>query len=156
MLAHMVAALVAPLLVRWIGRGAFYPLAVVPAASAVWLATFDPRTLGDAPVEVSVPWIPAFGIDLAFRLDTLSWVLGLIATGIGAMVLRCTARATSRTPSLGWAASPACSPPSPARWWVWSWPTTSWWSTPSGSSPPSSPICWWATTRTSRPPAVRR
>ncbi|OFT62648.1 NADH:ubiquinone oxidoreductase [Brachybacterium sp. HMSC06H03] len=92
LLAHMVAALVAPLLVRWIGRSAFYPLAVVPAASAVWLATFDPRTLGDAPVEVSVPWIPAFGIDLAFRLDTLSWVLGLIATGIGAMVLLYCAR----------------------------------------------------------------
>ena len=92
LLAHMVAALVAPLLVRWIGRSAFYPLAVVPAASAVWLATFDPRTLGDAPVEVSVPWIPAFGIDLALRLDTLSWVLGLIATGIGAMVLLYCAR----------------------------------------------------------------
>lgn len=92
LLAHMVAALVAPLLVRWIGRSAFYPLAVVPAASAVWLATFDPRTLGEAPVEVSVPWIPAFGIDLAFRLDTLSWVLGLIATGIGAMVLLYCAR----------------------------------------------------------------
>ena len=79
LLAHLVAALVAPLLVRRIGRSAFYPLAVVPAASAVWLATFDPRTLGDAPVETSVPWIPAFGIDLAFRLDTLSWVLALIA-----------------------------------------------------------------------------
>ncbi|MFB9999630.1 MULTISPECIES: Na+/H+ antiporter subunit A [Brachybacterium] len=92
LLAHMVAALVAPLLVRWIGRSAFYPLAVVPAASAVWLATFDPRSLGEAPVEVSVPWIPAFGIDLAFRLDTLSWVLGLIATGIGAMVLLYCAR----------------------------------------------------------------
>ena len=76
LLAHLVAALVAPFLVRWIGRSAFYPLALVPGASAVWLATFDPRTLGDAPVDVSVPWIPAFGIDLAFHLDTLSWEIG--------------------------------------------------------------------------------
>ena len=102
LLAHMVAALVAPLLVRWIGRSAFYPLAVVPAASAVWLATFDPRSLGEAPVEVSVPWIPAFGIDLAFRLDTLSWVLAVIATGIGAMVLLYCARYFKDTePGLG-------------------------------------------------------
>src|SRR5699024_10012287 len=83
LLAHLVAALVGPLLVRWIGRNAFYPLAVVPAASAIWLATLDPHQLAETPRVESVPWIPAFGIDIAFRLDVLSWVLALIATGIG-------------------------------------------------------------------------
>ncbi|MBB5830480.1 multicomponent Na+:H+ antiporter subunit A [Brachybacterium aquaticum] len=102
LLAHLVAALVAPILVRAVGRNAFYPLALVPAASAVWLATIDPRTLGEAPREVAVPWIPAFGIDLAFRLDTLSWVLALIATGIGAIVLLYCARYFKDTePGLG-------------------------------------------------------
>ena len=102
LLAHFAAALVGPLLVRWIGRNAFYPLAVVPAASALWLATIDPRTLADAPREESVPWIPAFGIDLAFRLDALSWVLALIATGIGAIVLLYCARYFKDTePGLG-------------------------------------------------------
>lgn len=102
LLAHLVAALVGPLLVRWLGRNAFYPLAVVPGASALWLATIDPRTLADLPREESIAWIPAFGIDLAFRLDPLSWVLALIATGIGAIVLLYCARYFQDTePGLG-------------------------------------------------------
>ncbi|HEX7349564.1 Na+/H+ antiporter subunit A [Brachybacterium sp.] len=102
LLAHLVAALGGPLLVRWIGRNAFYPLAVVPGASALWLATLDPRELAEAPRVESVPWIPAFGIDLAFRLDALSWVLALIATGIGAIVLLYCARYFKDTePGLG-------------------------------------------------------
>ena len=102
LLAHLVAALVGPLLVRWIGRNAFYPLAVVPAASAIWLATLDPHQLAETPRVESVPWIPAFGIDIAFRLDVLSWVLALIATGIGAIVLLYCARYFKDTePGLG-------------------------------------------------------
>ena len=102
LLAHLVAALVGPFLVRRIGRNAFYPLAVVPGASALWLLTLDPRALADAPRVESVPWIPAFGIDLAFRLDTLSWVLTLIATAIGAVVLVYCARYFKDTePGLG-------------------------------------------------------
>nr|WP_316249226.1 proton-conducting transporter membrane subunit [Brachybacterium sp. Z12] len=102
LLAHLVAALVGPLLVRWVGRNGFYPLALVPGASAIWLATIDPRTLADAPREESIPWIPAFGIDIAFRLDALSWVLALIATGIGAIVLLYCARYFQDTePGLG-------------------------------------------------------
>ena len=102
LLAHLAAALVGPLLVRALGRNAFYLLALVPAGSAVWLATIDPLTLADAPREVSVPWIPAFGIDLAFRLDPLSWVMAMIATAIGALVLLYCARYFKDTePGLG-------------------------------------------------------
>ena len=102
LLAHLAAALVAPLLVRWIGRNAFYPIALVPGASAVWLATLDPGALTEQPRIEAVPWIPSFGIDLAFRLDTLSWVLALIATGIGALVLVYCARYFKDTePGLG-------------------------------------------------------
>src|SRR5699024_10735148 len=102
LLAHMVAALVGPILVRRVGRNAFYPLAVVPGASAVWLATLDPHQLADSPVEVAVSWIPAFDIELALRLYVLSWVLALIATGIGAIVLLYCARYFKDTePGLG-------------------------------------------------------
>ena len=102
LLAHLVAALLGPFLARNIGRNAFFLLAAVPGASAIWLATIDPRTLVEAPLEASVPWIPALGIDLAFRLDVLSWVLALIATGIGALVLLYCARYFKDTePGLG-------------------------------------------------------
>ncbi|WP_232820186.1 Na+/H+ antiporter subunit A [Brachybacterium sp. YJGR34] len=102
LLAHLVAALLGPVLVRLMGRNAFFLLAAVPAVSAIWLATIDPLALAEAPREVALPWIPAFGIDLAFRLDPLSWVLALIATGIGAIVLLYCARYFKDTePGLG-------------------------------------------------------
>ena len=41
---------------------------------------------GDAPVEV-VSWVPTLGMDLAFRLGALQWLLALIVSGVGALVL---------------------------------------------------------------------
>lgn len=91
LLAHLGAALLGPPLVRAMGRNAFYLLALVPAATAVWTATKIPLEAG-APYEQVISWIPAFGIDLAFRLDTLSWVLEMIVTAGGALVLAYCAR----------------------------------------------------------------
>nr|WP_283774648.1 Na+/H+ antiporter subunit A [Brachybacterium equifaecis] len=92
MFAHFAAALIGAPLVRALGRNAFYILALVPAVSALWLAVQNPFALAHAPLETAVPWIPVFDIELAFRLDPLSWVLALIATGIGALVLAYCAR----------------------------------------------------------------
>lgn len=92
LLAHLAAALLGPVLVRAMGRNAFYPLALAPGLTAVWTAFQGPAVLDGRPYEQSVPWIPAFGIDLAFRLDVLSWVLLLIVSGVGALVLAYCAR----------------------------------------------------------------
>ena len=35
----------------------------------------------------STPWIPTLGVDLAYRIGTLQWVLALLVTGVGALVL---------------------------------------------------------------------
>jgi len=35
----------------------------------------------------SVPWLPALGLDLGFRVDGLSWLFTLLITGIGALVV---------------------------------------------------------------------
>src|SRR5690625_5824922 len=53
LLAHLVAALVGPVLVRAMGRNAFFLLALAPGASTVWLATLDPGALAETPLEVS-------------------------------------------------------------------------------------------------------
>lgn len=87
LVAHVAAALLAPTLVRLMGRKAFFVLAVVPALAAGWAALQTNAVLaGDGPVEV-VRWIPAIGLDLTFRLDTLAWFMTLIVGGIGAVVL---------------------------------------------------------------------
>ncbi len=84
---HLVAALVAPALVRWIGRRAFWVLALAPASATVWALSLTGRVLdGDGPAQ-TVAWIPGLGLDLAFRLDTLSWLMTLLVGGVGAVVL---------------------------------------------------------------------
>ncbi|WP_454050210.1 Na+/H+ antiporter subunit A [Cellulomonas sp. Marseille-Q8402] len=84
---HLVAALVAPALVAWIGRKAFWVLALAPLSAAVWALSLTGEVMaGDGPVQV-VQWVPGLGLELAFRLDTLSWLMTLLVGGVGALVL---------------------------------------------------------------------
>ena len=83
---HLAAALAAPTLVRRLGTRAFLLLAAVPAAAAGWAATRMPG--GTSPShEEQVSWVPGLGLGLAFRVDTLSWVLTVVVSVIGALVL---------------------------------------------------------------------
>ncbi|WP_204300504.1 Na+/H+ antiporter subunit A [Actinoplanes campanulatus] len=78
--AHLVAALLAPVLVRLWGPRAFYLLAAVPAGVFGWAVTHRSG-------EWVQPWVPGLGLSLAFRVDTLSWLLVLLVGGVGALVL---------------------------------------------------------------------
>ncbi|HEY9493313.1 MAG TPA: Na+/H+ antiporter subunit A [Intrasporangium sp.] len=87
LLLHLVAAVVAPLLVRLLSRKAFLVLALVPATAFGWLVSVstDVRA-GQGPTQ-HISWVPGLGVDLDFRVTTLSWVVGLLVTGVGALVL---------------------------------------------------------------------
>ena len=84
---HIVAAICAPLAVQRWGRRTFWALAVPPAATAVWALAHTPVADGGAPSHEVLPWVPVLGLDLAFRLDGLSWLMSLVVGGIGALVL---------------------------------------------------------------------
>ncbi|KOX16697.1 NADH-ubiquinone oxidoreductase [Nocardiopsis sp. NRRL B-16309] len=87
LIAHVLAAAVAPLLVRRWGRNAFLALAVVPGAATVWALFQVPAVLdGDAPTE-SVAWAPEFSLRLGLHMDALGLVMTLIAAGVGAVIL---------------------------------------------------------------------
>ncbi len=61
--------------------------ALVAAAAFLWFTRFlGPVADGRAP-EFVAPWVPAFGVDLAFRLDGLALTFALLITGIGAICL---------------------------------------------------------------------
>ena len=89
LLAHLVAAALAPALVRAVDRYAFLLLALVPGASFVWLLARGPDVTGvDArTLTETYEWVPTIGLEIALRLDTLSWTLALLVTGVGALVL---------------------------------------------------------------------
>ena len=91
---HFMVSLVAPLLFSKWGRSAFYVLAAVPAASFVWLIAQHPRVYSpDLPTpSLDIPWIPAFELNLSFRLDELAWLMSLLILGVGALVLAYCAR----------------------------------------------------------------
>ncbi|PZR53463.1 Na+/H+ antiporter subunit A [Xylanimonas oleitrophica] len=87
LLAHLVLALVAPALVGWMGRKAFWVLAAGPASAAVYALTQTGAVLdGRFPVE-QASWVPGLSLALDFRLDTLSWLMLLVVGAVGALVL---------------------------------------------------------------------
>ncbi|MFC4066360.1 hydrogen gas-evolving membrane-bound hydrogenase subunit E [Actinoplanes subglobosus] len=93
--AHLVAAMLAPVLVRFLGPRAFYVLATAPLAVVGWAVT----NREGAWIH---QWVPDLGLSLAFRVDALSWLLVMLVGGVGALVLAYCARYfTPETPGLG-------------------------------------------------------
>ncbi|MGG5170611.1 Na+/H+ antiporter subunit A [Pseudarthrobacter sp. J1738] len=86
---HFTLAIVAPWIFQRWGRNSFYALAAVPAGSFVWLLAQHNAVFGskNGAVTELQPWIPQLGLNLAFRLDALAWIMCLLALGIGALVL---------------------------------------------------------------------
>ncbi len=99
---HALGAVLAPLLVRKLGRSAFLVLALAPASAFLWALTQTSRIADGHPIEQVTPWVPAYGVSLAFRLDPLGLVLLYLAGGIGALVLvYCARYFDSDEPGLG-------------------------------------------------------
>ncbi|WP_156253510.1 Na+/H+ antiporter subunit A [Pseudactinotalea terrae] len=87
LLAHIVAALVAPAVMRQMGRRGFLVLAAAPAATAIWAVVQTPAVLAGNGPTISTEWMPALGMNLDFRLDVLSWFMTIIVGGVGTFVL---------------------------------------------------------------------
>ena len=82
-----VAALLAPTLVRFLGRHAFLVLALVPLIPFVWALSLTDEILDGETFRQSIPWISSLDFNIAFELDGLSWIMVLIVSGIGALVI---------------------------------------------------------------------
>ncbi|MEZ3161866.1 Na+/H+ antiporter subunit A [Microbacterium sp. BWT-B31] len=91
MLAVLAAFAILPLALPWlvsrIGARAFFVGAVVPLAAFVHAVMLTPQVLsGQIPFE-EYNWIPALGVSLSMRMDALGWVMAIIVTGVGALVM---------------------------------------------------------------------
>ncbi len=102
LLGFLALSILTPFITRLLGPRVFYVAALMPAAAfAFTLSQTAAVTAGD-PVTESLPWIPQLGVSLSFRVDTLAWLLALVVTGIGALVLLYCARYFARDePGLG-------------------------------------------------------
>ncbi|MCS5479688.1 Na+/H+ antiporter subunit A [Corynebacterium sp. YIM 101645] len=87
--ALTITALVAPLLIRTIGRAAFGLLATVPAVGFFWVLSLfiGGRFTDGGTLSSTTEWMPAAHLNLEFRLDSLAGLFSLIILGVGALVL---------------------------------------------------------------------
>jgi multicomponent K+:H+ antiporter subunit A len=68
-------------------RGAAWLAGAVALAALALVFASAPAVFGGAVLAVSVPWLPALGLDLGFRMDGLAWLFALLITGIGALIV---------------------------------------------------------------------
>ena len=84
---HFVLGMTAPVWTRLLGRNAFLVVAIAPAIGFGWLLTLSPAVTGGSAFVESTRWIPALSVSLTFHVGLLQWLLSLLVTGIGAIVL---------------------------------------------------------------------
>lgn len=82
LVAYLVAAACAPVLVRYLGRNAFYALALVPLGGLGWAAAS-----WDSIKTVDANWVPQLSMDFALRYDGLAQIFAMLVLGVGALVL---------------------------------------------------------------------
>ncbi|WP_278261724.1 Na+/H+ antiporter subunit A [Nocardia sp. AG03] len=82
LLVHALAALLAPLCVRVLGRNAFYLLALVPLGSLGWVIAHWGTT-----VSTRIEWAPQISMDIDLRFDSLAAVMCTLVLGIGALIM---------------------------------------------------------------------
>ncbi|MDO5629525.1 MAG: proton-conducting transporter membrane subunit, partial [Mobilicoccus sp.] len=100
--AHLGLAVLAPTLVGRLGSRAFWLLALPPAVTAVWALLSYPAIAAGTPLVEVVRWIPSLGLELAFRMDVLAWLLTLVVSVVGVLVLvYCVGYFDDEEPGLG-------------------------------------------------------
>ena len=85
--AFTVVPLLLPMLVRRFGARAFFAAAVLPIVAFAHAVAQAPAVLGGAIPFEAYDWIPSLGIQLSMRMDDLGWIMALIVTGVGALVM---------------------------------------------------------------------
>jgi multicomponent Na+:H+ antiporter subunit A len=102
LLSFLLLSVITPTLTRLLGLRVFYVIAVLPAVAFGYTLTQTSMVAGGGAATESLPWIPQLGISLSFRVDALAWLLALVVTGVGALVLiYCARYFDADEPSLG-------------------------------------------------------
>ncbi len=95
------AMLLAPALAQRLSARAGWLLAVAPLAAFARLLSQLPEVASGGVVTERFSWVPALGVELAFRLDGLSMLFALLITGIGALIVLYAGAYLAGHPQLG-------------------------------------------------------
>lgn len=84
---HAVLSVLVPVLVKFLRSRVFLVMALAPLASGIWLLTVAPTILGGGTIVEHYSWIPSLGVDISMRMGLLQWVLAMIVSWVGVLVL---------------------------------------------------------------------
>ncbi len=89
LIALCAATLLAPVLLRTIGRAAFAIIALVPLGGFIWIVSLfqTGKFKEGGEVLATYVWMPSANLNFEFRLDALAGLFSLIILGVGALVL---------------------------------------------------------------------
>lgn len=85
--AHAILAMATPALSRILRTRTFFILALPPLATAAYLIAHAPTVLAGGALTETYQWIPSLDVQLHFRIGLIQWLLGLIVSVIGVLVL---------------------------------------------------------------------
>ncbi len=80
-------ALIAPVLVRWLGHNAAWLLSLLPALAFLYFVGFLPEIDSGRIVEGGFDWVPSLALRFSWLLDGLSLTFALLITGIGTLII---------------------------------------------------------------------
>lgn len=81
------AAIVAPLLVRWFQSRAAWVLALVPLWIFLHFLGYIEEVSSDRTRIIGIEWVPALGVNFSFFIDGLSTLFAILISGIGALII---------------------------------------------------------------------
>ena len=84
---HAVLGALTPLLVKKLGARVFYVLSLAPLAAGIWLTVVAPGILAGEPHVEAYQWIPTLDVTLTLRMGLVQWILAMIVSWIGFLVL---------------------------------------------------------------------
>lgn len=86
-LVGFLAAFIAPVVSRLVGKYTGWLYSLLPISIFVYLFSLYPQLSTDSPISRSVEWVPSLNINLDFYLDGLSLMMALLVSGMGALIL---------------------------------------------------------------------
>lgn len=85
--AHAILAACTPVVAKALRTRAFFVLALPPAATAAFLLSRTSEILAGRVLREETEWIPSLNVSITLQLGLVQWVLGLIVSIIGVLVL---------------------------------------------------------------------
>lgn len=97
LIAFVLGSLIVPIVASRLGRQVFFVAACFPFVALIYTLAQAPAVLGGEVITERAMWVAGLHLEFSFRLDPLAWLMALLVSLVGTLVLIYSARYFSRT-----------------------------------------------------------